>query len=554
MIFLNRTFITNSFTRPFLTLVLIPSLLAGCSSFNPTKNDIPEPASEITLPPVSPQPSDLEPKLTAPGQNVDGSYSNIWDRIRNGYGLPKADADNVPVSNQLRWYSNNQRHVNRVTTQCQPYLHYVVSELEANGLPLELALLPIIESSYDPTVISPSHAAGIWQFIPQTGKNFGLKKNTWYDGRRDVVASTDAAIRYLKKLHAMFNNDWLLAIAAYNAGEGSVARAIQKNKREGKPTDFWSLPLSKQAQAYVPHLLALSKVVADPDQYDLSLNTIPNTPYFVKINVASQINLAHAAKLANIDAGELKKLNSGFSGWLTHPTESCPILVPVAHVDAFTLQLDSLPKLAIKQWQEHTVKKGDTLGSIAKHYGVSIDTITTINNVKKSTLRVGQRLQIPLSAQLTDVAITEADELLAARKQQKESGKTTYYTVKSGENLWSIAKAQNISRATLAQINSLSPTSKLKPGQKLLVLNPLTFEKAGSEKVSSEKAITKTETTQAPTDTRKITYTIQAGDTLTKIASRFNVTKKEILEWNEVKNESYIHPNQELVIIIPTKS
>ena len=548
MNFMNRPFIHSSFTRFLLTYLLSSVVLTGCNTFNQKESDAPSPAPEITAAPVDPQPTQPEPKLMAPGQNEDGSYSNIWDRIRNGYGFPEVDASHLPISNQLRWYANNQRHVNHVTTQCKPYLHYVVSELEANGLPLELALLPIIESSYDPTVTSPSHAAGIWQFIPQTGKNFGLKKNNWYDGRRDVVASTDAAIRYLKKLHAMFNNDWLLAIAAYNAGEGSVARAIQKNKREGKPTDFWSLPLSKQAQSYVPNLLALSKVIANPEQYDLSINNISDTPYFVKINVASQINLAQAAKLSNIDAGEFKKLNSGFSGWLTHPTESCPILVPVADADAFTLQLATLPKPAIKQWQEHMVKKGDTLNSIAKRYSVSTDTIATINSVKKSTLRVGQRLQIPLSTPFIDPAIIEADELLALRKQQKDSGKTSYYTVKPGDNLWSIAKAQNISRARLAQLNSLSETAKLKPGQKLLVLNPGVEEKTTKvEKPASEKQTTN------ENNPRKIRYTIQAGDTLTKIATRFNVTKKEILEWNEVKDEGYIHPNQELIIMLPEK-
>ncbi len=553
MIFITKPLINSSSTRLLLISLVSSVVLAGCSTFNQKKDDIPNPTPEITATPVAPQPTEPEPKLMAPGQNEDGSYSNIWDRIRNGYGLPTIESGNQPITNQLRWYSNNQRHVNRVTLQCEPYLHYVVSELEANGLPLELALLPIIESSYDPTVTSPSNAAGIWQFIPQTGKNFGLKKNNWYDGRRDVVASTDAAIRYLKKLHTMFNNDWLLAIAAYNAGEGSVARAIQKNKREGKPTDFWSLPLSKQAQAYVPHLLALSKVIADPDKYDLNIANISDTPYFVKINVASQINLAQAAKLANIDAGKLKKLNSGFTGWLTHPTDSCPIIVPIADADAFTLQLESLPKLAIKQWQEHMVRKGDTLGSIAKRYGVSTDTITTINSLKKSTLRVGQRLQIPLSSPITDSTIIEAEELLALRKQQKDSGKTAYYTVKSGDNLWSIAKSQNISRATLVRLNNLTETSKLKPGQKLLVLSPETLEKTSTEKETGEKAVLNKQTTNE-NNLRKIKYTIQAGDTLTKIASRFNVTKKEILEWNEVKDEGYIHPNQELIIMLPAKS
>src|SRR5690606_31741321 len=185
-------------------------------------------------------------------------------------------------------------------------------------------------------------AAGIWQIVPNTGKSFGLEQIGWYDGRRDIVASTDAAIRYLKQLHAMFDEDWLLALAAYNAGQGTLRRAIKKNQRQGKPTDFWSLPLPKQTQAYVPRLLALSRVIAEPASYDLTLASIPNDPYFTPIDLDSQINLAQIALLADIDVKEIQQLNAGYSQWLTDPARPHQVLVPVAAAPTFLSHLEAM--------------------------------------------------------------------------------------------------------------------------------------------------------------------------------------------------------------------
>src|SRR5690606_28721792 len=217
----------------------------------------------------------------------------------------------------------------------------IVSELEANKMPLELALLPIIESSYNPFAYSTHRAAGIWQFVPDTGKSFGLEQNGWYDGRRDIVASTDAAIRYFKQLHTMFNEDWLLAIAAYNAGQGTLRRAIAKNRKQGKPVDFWSLPLPEQTRSYVPRLLALSRVIAEPDNYDLTITSIPNDPYFTSIDLNSQVNLAQIALLADIDVKEIQQLNAGYSQWLTDPSRPHQVLVPVADAPGFLSHLEA---------------------------------------------------------------------------------------------------------------------------------------------------------------------------------------------------------------------
>lgn len=328
----------------------------------------------------------------------------------------------------------------------------------------------------------------------------------------------------------MFNGDWLLTIAAYNAGEGTVRRAIERNRKQGKGTDFWSLPLSQQTQSYVPQLLALSKVVADPDKYDLELNEIPNNPYFTTVNVSSPIDLAQAARMADIDPKELRNLNAGYSKWITDPTGPHQLLIPIADAAEFTLTLDKLPKVApVQVAGDYKVKSGDTLGVIAKRFGTSVAAIQSANNLKTAQLRVGQSLSIPGQSPLNSPYAIQAEQEIAQRNQ-KNTG--TYYTIQSGDSFWTIAKKHGTSVNNLLKWNELASNAKLKPGQKLLVVN----------KSSSQ-----------PQD-NKITYQIKSGDTLHKIADKFDVSKKDILTWNKVKDESYIHPGQELTIYLSAKN
>jgi membrane-bound lytic murein transglycosylase D len=495
--------------------------LTGCSTLK--KGDEPVADASTTEP--------VAPTEETPSTETDahtGDQGNLWVEIAAGYGLP--EVNDSKVTKNLRWLSNNQRYLDKVSAQSKPYLYYVANELRENGLPMELALLPIVESAYNPFASSPSKAVGFWQFMPQTGRNFGLKQNHWYDGRRDLVASTDAAVRYLQRLNTMFNGDWLLTIAAYNAGEGTVSRAIEKNRKQGKGTDFWSLPLSQQTQSYVPQLLALSKVIADPGKYDLELEAIPNNPYFTMVNVSSQIDLAQAARMSEIDPKELRNLNAGYSKWVTDPTGPHQLLVPVADAAQFTLNLDKLPKVVpIQVAGDYKVKSGDTLGAIAKRFGTSVAAIQSANNLKSSQLKIGQSLSIPGQAPMSSPYAIQAEQEIAQRTQ-KNSG--TYYTIQSGDSFWTIAKKHGTSIQNLLKWNELPANAKLKPGQKLLVV---------------DNAITQKED-------NKITYQIKSGDTLHKIASKFDVSKKDILNWNKVKDESYIHPGQELTIYLTAKN
>lgn len=510
----------------FLVFVLPLIFLGGCNSLPFQK-----PVDHLTPPEYGLVPTtEIPPALDEYAIEEPVEYVDIWSRIRDGYGIP--EAENTLIDGHLRWYANNQQHIDRFTERSEPYIHYVVSELEANNMPLELALLPIIESSYNPFAYSTHRAAGIWQFVPNTGKSFGLEQNGWYDGRRDIVASTDAAIRYLKQLHAMFDEDWLLALAAYNAGQGTLRRAIRKNQRQGKPTDFWSLSLPKQTRAYVPRLLALSRVIAEPANYELTLASIPNDPYFTPIDLDSQINLAQIALLANIDVKEIQQLNAGYSQWLTDPARPHQVLVPVAAAPTFLLHLEAMPEQQAVSWNEYKVKKGDSLGAIARRFKTSVAAIKTNNKLRNDFLKIGQVLHISgAAAPYVHNDYPSADELM--RNYGKSINRnTTYYTVKPGDNLWTIARRHDTSITALTRSNNISSKRTLKPGQKLLVT------------ASTVPQLVPTATAG------KMVYKIQRGDTLHGIAMRFKLSTKEILEWNKVKDARFIHPGQTLTLFL----
>jgi membrane-bound lytic murein transglycosylase D len=505
--------------RPLLTMVSVTALLVSCDSLHL------KPAPQTTH---STAEAAWHPMVDVAHTPAQQTYDTVWDRIRDGFSLPQAS--NPAVDSQIRFYTSNKAYFYKVTQLSEPFLHYVASEMEANDMPMELALLPFIESSYNPTAASSANV-GMWQFGAATGRSFGLTQNNWYDGRKDVVASTDAAIRLLKKLYAKFDNDWLLAVAAYNAGDGAIQQAIDKNRRAGKPIDFWSLPLNKTTQGYIPQLLALSKIVSDPNVYDFKLYPIADVPYFVKINVGSQINLVDVAQHGSVDVSLLKKLNAGYKGWLTDPTESRQLLVPVDAAATVKLKLDSLPQIASVKWQEYQVKKGDNLDAIAKKYGADANQIKTVNNLKTTNLTLGQRLQIPLSPASEKSSYTTAEKTIAEQSVPKE--KTDYYLVKLGDNLWSIAKSQNMSVETLTQLNNMNAKSALKPGQKLLV----------SAQIATNN-----------NQSRKLNYTIKSGDTLGKIAAKYDVSVKQIMQWNKIKDEASIRPNQELIVLVDAKN
>lgn len=370
----------------FVLLALL--LLHGCSSLPSQKPDTDVPLTEI---PVEPEPDTI----------IEEEPQNLWDELESGYGLPSV-SDNQ-ISANMKWIMKHQRYMEKIAKQSEPFLFYIVQQLKENEIPLELVFIPVVESAYNPMAKSPSNMMGLWQFSSRTGRHFGLQQNALYDGRRDVIASTNAAVRYLKYLNKLFNGDWLLTIAAYNSGEGTVKRAMKRNKQQGKPTDFWSLPLSKITKHYVPQVIALSKVMAEPEKYNFNLEPIANDPYFTKVNISKTINMEQAAKMANIDPQIMRQLNAGHSKWITAPSASNELVIPVEKLDAFNSVLPNIPnttwttkelELAMRA-STYVVKSGDSLWSIARAHKTSIKNIQQWNKLSsRSVIKPGQKLNV----------------------------------------------------------------------------------------------------------------------------------------------------------------
>lgn len=406
--------------------------------------------------------TDYEPEIEETLTDID-----IWDRIRNGFELstPKKSL----IKNQLQWYHDHPEHLPQIEERARPYLFYIVEELEKRGLPTEFALLPAIESAYEPKARSAQDAAGIWQILPETGRLLGLEQNWGYDGRFDVVAATEAALDYLQSLADKFNGDWKLALAAYNAGEGTVRRAIKKNRELGKPTDYWSLDLPDGARRYVPKLLALANVVGKPEAFGVSLNGIPNQPYFDSIDIEDKLDLRMAAEMADLPVEELYRLNPGFNGKTISPHTDDPhrLVLPLENVEQFKQKLAALDEEKPQHQIKYIVQPGDLLGRLAHRYGTTVAALQQINRLKSSQIRTGNELLIPIASK-TQTAQTPTTE---NQQRNTTDHRKSNYTVRDGDTWWTIAKSHNVDLIQLAHWNGLTIEDYLQPGQKLIVLN-----------------------------------------------------------------------------------
>lgn len=449
--------------------------------------------------------------------------ADLWARIRNGFGL--GARDDPRVRSAVTWYSRHPRHIERVTARAEPYLHYIVSEVEQRGMPSEIALLPVIESAYQPLAYSAGRAAGLWQFQPDTGRRFGLKLNWWYDGRRDVVASTQAALDYLQYLHDLFDGDWLLALAAYNSGEGTVLRAIRENQRKGKRTDFWSLRLPRETQKYVPRLLAISTIIADPAEQGVELKSIADEYSVTPVEVDGQLDLAIAARLAEMGLDELHRLNPGFNRWATDPDGPHLLLLPTDKAVGFAIGLAALPPEERVRWLTHRVRKGESLKHLAARYHTTPQVLRRLNQLQSDKLRAGDALVVPVAngAAPLDVPLPAARETSAQ-----------FHTVAAGESLWIIGRRYGLSARKLAELNGIDPRATLRPGQRLQVGTPVTL--ADSRLIDTR---------------RKIVYTVRKGDTLARVSRRYDVSVQQLRKWNNIKKKSpRLVPGQQLTVYV----
>lgn len=513
-------------TLPALAIALA---LTGCQSLN--MDSQPEPSQPEIDAAKAAQAQDTQVAAKPAEPALPPPPTDVWERIRTQMTLDVPD--NPRVERFRKWYLNNPNHLNIISQRAAPFMYLIVEEIEKRGLPIELALLPIVESSFDVFAYSHGAAAGIWQFTAPMGRHFGLEQNWWYDGRRDVHASTIAAMDMMEYLHDKLHDDWYYALAAYNTGEGRVFRAIRNNKKAGKPTDYFALNLPSETERYVPQLLALADVIKNADKYGITLNPIPNEPALKLVDVGSQIDLSLAADLADMSVGELHKLNPGYNRWSTAPEGPHTLLLPIDKADGFITALADTDSTKRINWVRYTVKPGDSLGLIAQKYHTRVGVIQSVNKLEGNLIRVGQALLIPVAAKDAEDYVFSADQRLARQQASKRADFKTEHVVRSGESLWTIARANNVTVAQLASWNGMAPSDTLRPGRKLVIW---------VNKVS--------ETQTKSSVMRQITYTVRSGDSLARIGKRFNVTVNDLIRWNQLEGEKYLQPGQRLKVYV----
>jgi membrane-bound lytic murein transglycosylase D len=474
------------------------------------------------------------------GNDIKESYvsNDVWQRIRSKleFSIP----EDPRVVSQRNWFIKHPEYLNRVAKRAEPFLHYIVEALEANDIPIEIALLPIVESAFDPFAYSHGRASGMWQFIPGTGKRFGMKQNWWFDGRRDIVASTQGAIEYLTYLNKFFDGDWMLALAAYNSGEGRVRRAVRKNKKKNLPTDFWSLDLPRETRAYVPKLLALADIVKRSEEFKIKLHVIDNSSVISQVDIGSQLDLAKAAQLADLSLTELQRLNPGFNRWATDPDGPHYLLLPNHKIESFK---QGLAKLSAKErlaWQRYKIKNGDNLGEIAQKFNTEIALIRQVNNIKGNRIREGKFLLIPVATASLDSYLLSTNQRLVKTQNKVLAGEKRIHIVKSGDTMWDISRAYRVSTRSLAKWNAMAPRDTIKPGQKLVIWQKTAVKTLDLGAMTpNEQAIM-----------RNIHYRVRKGDSFARIADKFNVKITDIERWNSLNRKKYLQPGQMLKLSV----
>ena len=473
--------------------------------------------------------------------NVDAlNYSDDNDLWRVIADRQEIIVENNPrIQSHIDWISQRPDYLASISKRAEPFLYLVVSELEKEEVPIEIALLPIVESDYYPFSYSHGTATGIWQFIPSTGRMYGLDEDWWHEDRRDVLASTKAAVRYLKDLNRMFDGDWLLSIAAYNAGPGRVQRAIDKNRNQGKRTDYWSLDLPKETEKYVPKLLALGKVLKNPERFNQKLIKIENKPYLEPINLESQFDLALIAQWTNLSIDEIYSFNPGLKRWATPETLPYTILLPVDVVGDFKEILTNQKNRPKVSWTRYKVKEGDSLSIIAQNFNTTINQIQSVNNINGSLIRANSYLIVPLAREseayysLSDVQ-REKSRLNATKNSDK-----LIYKVVSGDSLWKISRNFDVTVNDLVRWNKIVPTAPLSIGKELVIL------------IDAKEKTELAKITNTGIDiNRKIVYTVRSGDNLSLIAQKYKVKVSQIRDWNDLNETDILQPGDKLTITI----
>ena len=471
-------------------------------------------------------------------ETVEPALGDLLTRLRYGFDLDWDD--NQRIQAELNWFVSHPDYLTRVFTRAQRYLPHITTELHRRNLPLELALLPVVESAYDPFAYSHGRAAGLWQMIPGTATRFGIKQNWWYDGRRDVVDSTRAALDYLEHLYDFNEGDWLNAIASYNSGEGNVRKAVRRNRAANKPDDFWNLRLSKETSTYVPRLLALVKIVNDPAQYNVVLPRVPDEPQFTIADIGSQIDLALAAELAGVDVDTVYTYNPGYNRWSTDPKGPHTLVLPIDVADGFVTALKDVPANERVRWQRHLVKSGEAISQIANKYHTTVSAIKSANDLRNNTIRAGHYLMIPVATKPLSAYSKSADARLQKTQNRQRAENKIEHVVRSGESFWTISQKYHVTTRELSAWNGMAPRDTLPIGRKLVVWT--NADVSDTPRMSPTSALGNT--------TRKLRYTVRNGDSLYVIARKFRVGIDQIAQWNNIDKNKILRPGQTLTMYV----
>ncbi len=488
-------------------ILVVVALLVGCQT-HPTPS-APETVKFEPPPPVAVPLPVIKPTVT---------YTlkpDLWRDIRDRFQLAHS-LDQKRVQQELRWLRENPRYLHNLKPRMERFLAYIHGEVAARNLPGELALLPIVESALDPYAFSHGGAAGLWQFIPATAKRFGLQRNWWYDGRRDPIAATQAALDYLEYLHLLFE-DWHIAVAGYNAGEGNVRRAQRKAAPDAT---FWEMSLPQETRMYVPRLLALAAVVTDPEAYGLTLPQLsPGVP-FVAVDTQGQFDLAKAAETLAMELDSLYDWNPALNQWATPPNGPHRLMIPALDPSRSQAALSAVPASERVRWLRIKVANGDTLSEIAHRHRTDTATLRRVNNLTGSSIRAGQALYIPKSGSAP------------SRSPRGRTQQGLDYAVRPGDSLWTISRAHGVSMTRIMKANHVGPKDLLKVGQTLRIPG---VQRASPGADGDGREVIRT-----------VRYGVRKGDSLARIAARFNVRISEIARWNQLDVNNYLQPGQSL--------
>ncbi len=465
---------------------------------------------------------------------------DAWHRLRQGMRL--TPVHNKRVNAQLKWYLDHPGYLQRVMQRARPILPFVLDELERRDLPTELALLPIVESAYQAFAYSHGRASGLWQIIPSTGRYLGLKQNWWYDGRRDIIESTGAAITYLDSLAKQFDGDWELALAAYNAGPGKIRSAVRYNKKRKRPTDFWHLTrIRKETRDYVPKMFALKELFDHPEKYRLDLIPVTNEVSYEIVELDGQIDLALAAELADVTVNELYQLNPAFNRWATAPNGPHRLLLPRGKAEQFRVAVADMPASQRINWVRHKIRNGETLSHISRKYGTTVSLIREVNNLRGTQIRAGKYLMVPTATRSLQSYTLSQNSRIEKIQNTQRKGTRREHLVRPGESLWSISRSYGVSTRALAKWNGMAPIDTLRVGQKLVV-----WTRGNTNTLANIRQ------TRPSNSLHALRYTVRKGDSLYRIASKFNISVADIKRWNQVGK--YLQPGQKLKLYVDITS